>query len=135
MISSYLIKYQYFKNFLIPEQHGAYRNGSAVTNLITFNTEIIKSNINKSYIQAIYTDMSKPFDKLNHEILVIKLESCGINGPLLNWFKSYIHNRGQYVKIKNYNSTPINVALGTPQGSQLSALLYIIFTLMMLKIL
>ena len=46
---------------------------------------------------------------------------------LLKWFSSYLDNRYQHVKYKNFKSEPINVLSGIPQGSQLSSLLFNIY--------
>ena len=75
-------------------------------------------------VDSIYTDFSKAFDKLDHNILVGKLSILGINGSLLTWIESYLSSRVQYVKIKDLLSVPIEVLSGVPQGAHLAPLLF-----------
>ena len=75
----------------------------------------------------IYTDIKKAFDSINHKLLIFKLEKYGIKNNMLNWFRSYLENRTQKLKIRNHMSNKIIVTSGAPQGSHFGALLYIIY--------
>ncbi|XP_072024930.1 protein mono-ADP-ribosyltransferase PARP14-like [Amphiura filiformis] len=44
---------------------------------------------------AIFLDLKKAFDTVNHELLVNKLRKYGISDIELNWIKSYLNNRMQ----------------------------------------
>jgi hypothetical protein len=46
---------------------------------------------------GIYLDFSKAFDKIQHDILLEKLEHHGIRGIMLNLMKRYLSNRYQLV--------------------------------------
>jgi len=51
------------------------------------------------------------------------MESYGITGVVLSWFKNYLENRTQTVKFNESLSGSIAVKLGVPQGSVLGLLL------------
>ncbi len=53
---------------------------------------------------AIFMDLSKAFDTIDHEILISKMEHYGIQNLELQLFKSYLSNRKQYVEFNNAQS-------------------------------
>jgi hypothetical protein len=59
----------------------------------------------------------KPFsDTVNHQILLSQLDKYGIRGTQLDWFKSYLMNRKQYVRIGNSDSEMLTITCGVPQA-------------------
>ena len=64
---------------------------------------------------------------VNHDILLMKLEHNGIRGISLDWFKSYLSGRKQYVSVNGSNSSFGNVACGVPQGSVRGPLFFLIY--------
>ena len=48
-------------------------------------------------LRAVFLDISKAFDKVWHEGLIVKLKQNGISGNLLMLFENYLHNRKQRV--------------------------------------
>ena len=69
----------------------------------------------------------KAFDTVNHLILFKKLEHYGIRGIPLEWFKSYLNNRKQYVSVCGNISETLEITCGVPQGSVLGPLLFLLY--------
>ena len=76
---------------------------------------------------SVFCDLSKAFDTINHELLLVKLKHYGIEGRSLDWFRSYLSNRLQYVEYNNHKSNLVPIQTGVPQGSVLGLLLFLIY--------
>ena len=90
-------------------------------------TEKIKESIDKGKFGCgIFIDLRKAFDTVNHEILLLKLEHYGIRGTMMNWFKSYLCNRKQYMFLYGESSKVKDITC-VPQGSVLGPLLFLLY--------
>ena len=122
-----LLDYLDHNNIINNAQFGFRKNHSTHMALLNLYDKISAAANNKHYAMGIFIDLSKAFDTLNHEILLSKLYYYGIRGVTLEWFKSYISNRRQYVVIDNIDSCVRPVTCGVPQGSILGPLLFILY--------
>ena len=81
-----------------------------------------KTSDKAGYICAIFMDLSKAFDILNHKLLRAKLGVYGFDTKALYYIKSYLHNRKQRIRVNSNFSSWQEIVAGAPQVSILGPL-------------
>ena len=128
-VHRHIYRFLMLNNIITPSQSG-FLPGESTTNQLLCFYEKLCSNFDKRITtQSVYFDfyISKAFDRVCHRGLLLKLESIGVRGKLLNWFQNYLTDRTQAVVLKGEKSSEKRIPAGAPHGSVLGPLLFLIF--------
>ena len=121
--------YEYFaRNRILNEkQFGFCPKFSTTTSLTNFADEILAKMENGQLCGAVFLDLSKAIDTVNHSILLTKLLAVGVCHEDLTWFESYLSSRTLRTACGQELSDPLPCNIGVPQGSILGPLLFIVY--------
>ena len=78
-------------------------------------------------MSAIFMDLSKAFDTINHALLLAKLKTYGFSKQALSFMCSYLKNKRQRVQTNNKFCSLNKVIAGVRQGSIDGPLLFNLF--------
>ena len=127
IVYNHVIDFIDTNNLLSKQQFGFRKNHSTNHAVITLIDRISAALDSGRAVVGCYIDLKKAFDTVNHRILINKLQLYGIRGHTLDWFRSYLQNRKQYIHIDDTNSNLGSISCGVPQGSILGPLLFILY--------
>ena len=71
--------------------------------------------------------MTKAFDTVWKDGLLLKLVQCDIAGIIYKWIKSFLEKRTARMKMEGVYNRKVNLKEGIPQGSAISPTLFLIF--------
>lgn len=107
-------------------QHAFLPQRSVATNLVTI-VDILSYEIDAgNQVDVVYLDFQKAFDRVDNDILLLKLGAMGFTPRLLKMFSNYLRERKQFVKYGPFISKPYQTLSGISQGSNLGPLLFVI---------
>ena len=118
---------KHLERFLYVHQSGFRPNHSTETSLLNTTNQLCLNIDRGKYNLAVFIDLRKAFDTVNHDILLCKLYRYGIKNTELKWFKSYLSNSRQYCSISGHDSNFSDVTTDIPQGLSLGPLLFLVY--------
>ena len=127
LIYSRMLKFIEKYDLLSNTQFGFRSNLSTESALLKFNDFVHKGLTLKQNVGAVFMDLTKAFDVMNHDILEAKLEHYGFRGTFLTFLMSFIRNRKYFVNVNGQNSDTKVVNIGVAQGSTLGPMFFLLF--------
>ena len=116
------------ENQLIHDSQHGFRSGrSTLTNQLTYLEHLTSAVDQQIPVDINYLDCRKAFDTVPHARLLKKLEGYGVRGNILQWIRSFLSGREQYVEIRGTRSDRLRVTSGVPQGSVLGPVLFLVY--------
>ena len=111
--------YQYLitNNLLSNKEFGFRKGFSTTTALTSFADEVLLNMEQGKLCGAMFIDLTKAFDTVDHQIMLCKLSEIGLSETALHWFRSYLTGRQQCTSCGNELSEELPVTHGVPQGS------------------
>ena len=74
-------------------------------------------------------DLSAAFDTIDHNTLLQRMNTKhGVRGVALDWFRFYLSDRTQVVKLKTSFSSASKLLFGVPQGSVMGPTLFSLYS-------
>ena len=92
IISDELSNYLLTEKFINDMQHGLLKNRTCMTCHFDFFNFFYSFRSQGYLVLVLCLDISKAFDMVEHQLLIVKLASYGVPNPLLAWFDSFLSN-------------------------------------------
>jgi hypothetical protein len=104
-----LISFFTKRNVLHASQHGFRPHHNTITAIF----DAITSTLNEKLLSiALFIDVSKAFDSVDHRLLFTKLHSYGVRGVALYLIKNYFDNQFQFTVTNNMCSQYCKLTVG-----------------------
>jgi ribonuclease HI len=126
LIANRLAWFMEYNNLFNSAQSGFRKRRSTIDHLVRLSDHINKTISNGQYTVATFIDFSNAFDMLWKEGLLKKLNQLGIQGNMYKFINAFLTDRSIRVQVGSTLSDIFKIENGTPQGSVISPLLFLI---------
>ena len=82
----------------------------------SFTDDLLSTTDQGKVTGAIYLDLNKAFDTVNHSVLLRKLEAYGVYSPCIKCFRSYHTHRTQCTVVGDVSFSFRNITIGALKG-------------------
>ena len=127
IINKRLISYLESNSLLAPTQSGYRQNHSTEDQLAYFTQEVEDAFQEKKKVLAVYFDLSKAFDTVWKDGLLLKLLRNGVSGKMYKWLSDFLLQRTARVKLDEQLSNLVKMKEGVPQGGVISSTLFLVY--------
>ena len=126
-VQKQLIAFLTENDVLLAYQSGFQKCHSTETAGVFLSDYILENMDSQKMTGAVFIDLKKAFDLVDHYCLLLKLEHYGNRGQSYNWFANYLAERSQRMKYRGELSSNLFLHHGVPQGSILGLLLFVLY--------
>lgn len=127
LVKSRMVSYINRHGFLSVDQFGFQDSKNTNDAMFSLLRSVYEGLNDGEVAAAIFCDLTKAFDCVNHRVLLRKLEMYGFRGTSLDWISSYLSDRHQSVRFNGQESEFQAITSGVPQGSVLGPLLFLLY--------
>ena len=127
ILSDYIRNVCDTNNYFDKRQFGFRKGHSCEAQLVGLQQDIAEVLDSGGQLDGIAIDLSKAFDRVDHERLMLKLKNVGLDERVSGWVEKFLKGRSQLVRIGQDLSSPVQIERGVPQGSILGPLLFLIY--------
>ena len=114
-----------YSNQILSKHQCGFQQGHSTQYSLILTVKKLKKRLNNSGVgRLLLTDLSKAFNFLRQDVLMVKLAAYGFDQPSLCFIFSYLSGRTQRTKVNNAYSSYTDIKYGVPQGSILGPLLF-----------
>ncbi len=121
IVTNQLVHFLENNRLLSNSQYGFRPKLSTQTALPVITDEIFKNMDSKKISLLTLCDLSKAFDGVRNKMILHKCSELNIDNF---WFKNYLENRSQSVRLNKALSDKLNIAYSDPRGSILGPVLF-----------